>query len=225
MKPTGRLLPHLSGASGCLNFEAAPPAAPLAFIALRNPYCPDCSLPREEAPERLGSCHRHRSSSLLTHDPVLRNNLQLEVTAASVTKTDRFTCVRKEFLSSGKSASRGTSSSQCSSTDICKELHHSTPAARGPRCHALMPAPSAAGTPAEVRRSLWDVSVCLSVLPVAPSQLLAFEAGAADVGSASGTRLSLLFLAVSFPLGPPDRFWLMSKLLQLFVGVTFAEAD
>ena len=39
--------PHLSGASGCMDVEAAPPAAPLAFIALRNPYCPDRSPPQE----------------------------------------------------------------------------------------------------------------------------------------------------------------------------------
>lgn len=49
--------------------------------------------------------------------------------------------------------------------------------------------------------------------------------GAADVRAASGTRLSLLFLVVSFLLGPPDCPWLKSKLPQLFVRVTFAETD
>lgn len=51
--------------------------------------------------------------------------------------------------------------------------------------------------------------------------------GAADVTVASGNRASLLFLAVSFPLASPPHNcpWLMAKLLQLFGGVTFAEAD
>lgn len=47
--------------------------------------------------------------------------------------------------------------------------------------------------------------------------------GAADVRAASGTRLSLFVFSCQFSALPCS--WLMSKLLQLFVGVTFAEAD
>lgn len=106
------------------------------------------------------------------------------------------------------------------------ELHPIKGNQRWQKTHKLPVTPITAHQhPGRGKRILWDGSLLSSLsLPPISWPLT----GPADVRAASGTRLSLLFLAVSFPLAPSSHrngFWLISKLLQHFVGVTFAEAD